>query len=1158
YSLALSSLGNTLQELFGCTQDPVHVTEAAELYRRAIRAVPPDHPVFAGLVSNLGNVLLIQAVSRDDIRFLDEAIDAGRTAVRVTAPGDSEYPARLCNLGSALLQRFFRTQSMVELNEAQRLFKLALMGLPLEHVSRPKVEEVARNAADIAGRVHGFNSDIDAAAARGGAQDTVSALRQGERSRVGAVVGALVGLAVGGVVSFWIGAGLGSLIVAAVGILLGGMCGAFVVGGFFGKPSLTSGSSSHLTLGVNLNDPEREVTDHLGAGPSNGEQRTEVTLDDLAISIASSQFERYELTGDLALLQESIELLRGVLTDDLGQTTRYVALHTLGTALWSLYERLGDPVILDEAITLFETALSVVEEEQPERLSTMTNLASVLALRAWHSGEVDLIRSIELSRVVVAATPPHDARRGTRLGALAGAMQSLGLRKLDSSLLRESKELHRAALAAIPVDSESYPASCSNLSQSLVLDQRSPDLGAASEAVRLAQEAVAATPAAHLLRPRFDSNLANALHTRYVTGHDERDLDKAADAALSAIAATPERHPNLAERLGVRVRILAAVHRRRPDPEALNELIKVAEAWMAATPAGHPNWGQARAQLSTALAIRALESEDPAELATAATRLREVATSEQTAATERVGAAQRWAAVAMLLEDRRTALRAFTLAIDLLPRTAPRSLLRIDQERHLGSFAGLASDAAACALDAGKPELALRLLEQGRGVLLAQAIDARSDLTELRSCRRDLADEFEWLRDALDPEPTTAASSVSAQRRHELAERWEALLADIRAQPGFERFLHGPTPAELQTRCTAGTVVLITVSPLRCDAFLLTSAGLQVLALTGLEFNAVRSRSEEFVGAVHAARVTLMAERIRAQRAVVDTLGWLWDTIAEPVFDALGLTGIPIEAQTWPRIWWVPTGPLTYLPLHAAGHHDETGRPVPRTVLDRAISSYLPTVRSLPAARPGEPLEHDTVPSVLAIAMTVTPGAEDLPGARAEVEHLTSCLPGIHVLTNNQVTRAVVIAALPHHSWAHFACHATSTLNDSTLSHLLVHDHETRPLSVRDVARLRLRSAELVYLSACETTRAPLLLADEAVHITGAFMMAGYTHVIGTLWIIDDHTAARIATDVYATLTSPRPDAARAATALHHAVRRIRDAYPTTPTRWAAHLHVGP
>ena len=43
-----------------------------------------------------------------------------------------------------------------------------------------------------------------------------------------------------------------------------------------------------------------------------------------------------------------------------------------------------------------------------------------------------------------------------------------------------------------------------------------------------------------------------------------------------------------------------------------------------------------------------------------------------------------------------------------------------------------------------------------------------------------------------------------------------------------------------------------------------------------------------------------------------------------------------------PRIWWCPTGPLAFLPLHAAGLHDSDE---PGTkIFDYVVSSYLPTI----------------------------------------------------------------------------------------------------------------------------------------------------------------------------------------------------------------------
>ncbi|MQY31867.1 CHAT domain-containing protein [Nocardia aurantia] len=70
----------------------------------------------------------------------------------------------------------------------------------------------------------------------------------------------------------------------------------------------------------------------------------------------------------------------------------------------------------------------------------------------------------------------------------------------------------------------------------------------------------------------------------------------------------------------------------------------------------------------------------------------------------------------------------------------------------------------------------------------------------------------------------------------------------------------------------------------------------------------------------------------------------------------------------------------------------------------------------------------------------------------------------------------------------------------------------TDPLTVAALAEIHLDHARLAYLSACETaltTDARLL--DEAIHLASAFQLAGYPHVIGTLWTIADQTTVQIA-----------------------------------------------
>jgi CHAT domain-containing protein len=68
----------------------------------------------------------------------------------------------------------------------------------------------------------------------------------------------------------------------------------------------------------------------------------------------------------------------------------------------------------------------------------------------------------------------------------------------------------------------------------------------------------------------------------------------------------------------------------------------------------------------------------------------------------------------------------------------------------------------------------------------------------------------------------------------------------------------------------------------------------------------------------------------------------------------------------------------------------------------------------------------------------------------------------------------------------------------------------------------------------------------------------GYRHVIATLWSIADSAAPRIADTVYTALSQDgKPDPGRAAEALHHAIRDLRQANPADPMLWAPYIHLG-
>jgi CHAT domain-containing protein len=194
------------------------------------------------------------------------------------------------------------------------------------------------------------------------------------------------------------------------------------------------------------------------------------------------------------------------------------------------------------------------------------------------------------------------------------------------------------------------------------------------------------------------------------------------------------------------------------------------------------------------------------------------------------------------------------------------------------------------------------------------------------------------------------------------------------------------------------------------------------------------------------------------------------------------------------------------------------------------------------------------MPGVL-VAMPWTPGmTADLPGAATEAATVHRHLPGsVDMLTGPSATRDAVLAALPGARWAHFACHGHSDLDDPSAGRLFLADHHATPFTVADVAGLRMDDAELAFLSACSTARPSGRLVDEVIHLTSAFQLAGYRHVIGTLWSIADRPAVAVADLVYSAIAHGTD----VATAVHQATRHMREKWSGDPSAWASHIHVG-
>ncbi|MFF0478417.1 CHAT domain-containing protein [Streptomyces sp. NPDC004284] len=642
------------------------------------------------------------------------------------------------------------------------------------------------------------------------------------------------------------------------------------------------------------------------------------------------------------------------------------------------------------------------------------------------------------------------------------------------------------------------------------------------------------------------------------------------------MAATSHHHPGHAMHLYNLGNILQTLFERTGDMKVLEEAIRVSREAVSATPHDHPHRAVYLNSLGGKLANLFEVTGGTQAREEACRHFSEAAGSTTSDTVTRIKAYRRFAFLASGPDAPRAGLEALEEAIGLTASLAPGSLGRADREYQLGRLPDLPAEAAAAALAAGRPARAVELLESARGILAADTLGLRSrDSVRLREHAPHLADELRRLRvrlDALDrPRPTSSADAPEALReanqrlaehRREAHDAWQSLLARISGLPGFEDFLHAPPINELARHAHEGPVVFVTASPRRCDALVLTDsadAPVRVVPLPTLTQDAAFDQGNRLLAALRATTDHEIAPRTRveAQQEILAALAWLWDTIAEPVLTHLGHTTAHQPGERWPRLWWCPVGPLAYLPLHAAGHHtdDPQREGGPRTVLDRVVSSYTTTVRALAHARTRQ--SGPSTPSTLVVAAANAPGTPPLPGVRVETTAITSLIPDAHLLATP--TRDTVLNALPSHGIAHFSCHGEADWTDPARSHLVLTDHATAPLTLSDITALDL-TAELAYLSACDTSNTAPRLVDESLHITGAFHLAGYRHVIGTLWPVDDRTAAQLGTDFYTHLTDngtapPRPD--RSALALHLATQRLRSRYPHAPSLWAAHTHTG-
>ncbi|MCP3803506.1 CHAT domain-containing protein [Allokutzneria sp. A3M-2-11 16] len=815
---------------------------------------------------------------------------------------------------------------------------------------------------------------------------------------------------------------------------------------------------------------------------------------------------------------------------------------TLCDALILLANSVDDVELVEEAVRVGRDAIRLTAPDDPSRTTYLAVLARALTILYTRNRDEEVLEeAVRWVREVLSSAPGDDGSKVGELPDLAFPLYLWFELTGDWTIQKELVRITRAVLAATDREDPMRIERMANLVAALATeDSRSANTAALEEAIAVGREAVASADvrADRPLRAMCFANLSTALQMLGRRTGDVAVLREAVEFSRRAVDATLDDDPGLGRRLAALSAALQRLGERDDDEQVWEEAARVGRRALAILPGNSTERSLVSVPLVNALLHLGLAEEAHEVLG------RSVAIVGQPAA-RRIAALRMAADLELRAGDLRQAKAKVELAVTLIPRVASPRLDWANRGDQASALTGLATTAAAVFVAAGEPNRAVELLEQTRGIVLADLLDTRGSLTAVRATDAKLARKFAAVGKAIE-------RAEDPDERAELNRRWTELLARIRELPGHADFLLTPLIAQLRGEAREGPIVYVTAHRESGHGLILVDDPDQPVRVVKLpEFT--HETAAEQADLLRDARRTASAsnrtaaERVAAQEKMLRVLGWLWDAVTEPILAELGHDATPPAGEPWPRVWWCPVGITASLPLHAAGQHTRRSGD---TVLDRVVSSYTPTIRALGHARASGRASRS--PSMLIVAVPDAPDSPPLVGVTREAELLQELFPNAVRLPHP--THDDVAEALGRHRIAHLACHGVADLSAPAESRLLLHDHLDRPLSVATIARLRLEHCELAYLSACSTTDTTRWHADEATHITTAFQLAGYRSVIGTLWPINDHAATVVAADFYTRLAG---DTDVAATALHHTIRRHRDRYPRLPTQWAAYLHTG-
>jgi CHAT domain-containing protein len=212
-----------------------------------------------------------------------------------------------------------------------------------------------------------------------------------------------------------------------------------------------------------------------------------------------------------------------------------------------------------------------------------------------------------------------------------------------------------------------------------------------------------------------------------------------------------------------------------------------------------------------------------------------------------------------------------------------------------------------------------------------------------------------------------------------------------------------------------------------------------------------------------------------------------------------------------------------------------------RYVIDDHEVAYAPSARLYALCR-SRGISYRSRISVFGVADRAAPHIEE------EIATIRGYFPAARCFTGDAASSDTLAAEAPSSDVVHIASHALFRHDNPMFSAFKLSDEW---LNAYDVCSLRMNSA-MVTLSGCSTGAGRVYAGDEMLGLVRAFLRAGASSLVVSLWAVNDRSSASLMGAFYEALCQGRP----ARSGLRDAILKLRADYPN-PYYWGPFILIG-